>query len=203
MSLKNDYKDAVLNADTNTKRKYQMIDNGDNTISLVDVTDYTQVGDDFGAQDINEITGEINGHTTSLAEKVKKYSGISDGTTYVSVDSIGYDATKKKLGLKVGGADAVIPFNGALNLVHQTFSNNMNVPTIQGDFYFMNAHYGSNPALRNYRMVRSFGTYSVVQATSTAIVGGLNGDDAGYASWVIDLFHIEGDWQIDGVSILQ
>lgn len=48
--------------------------------------------------------GDIN---ASLTEKV---SGFSD-TTYSAVTGLAYDATNKKLGLKVG-ADTVIPFSG-------------------------------------------------------------------------------------------
>lgn len=50
--------------------------------------------------------GDIN---ASLTEKV---SGFSD-TTYSAVTGLAYDATNKKLGLKVG-ADTVIPFSGGL-----------------------------------------------------------------------------------------
>ena len=46
-----------------------------------------------------------------LSEKVKRYSGTASGKTYVTVDSIGYDSTNKTLGLKVNGADTVIPFS--------------------------------------------------------------------------------------------
>lgn len=56
MSLKTDYKDAIFKE----KRKYRMIDNGDGTVSFDDVTDYTQAGTQFGAADVNAITGLIN-----------------------------------------------------------------------------------------------------------------------------------------------
>lgn len=56
MSLKTDYKDAIFKE----KRKYKMIDNGDGTVSFDDVTDYTQAGTQFGAADVNAITGLIN-----------------------------------------------------------------------------------------------------------------------------------------------
>ena len=41
-------------------------------------------------------------------------SGTYDtNKSYVTVDSIGYDATNKKLCLKVDGADTVVPFNSS------------------------------------------------------------------------------------------
>lgn len=54
--LKEDYKDALFE----DQRKYNMKQNSDGTISLVDVTEYTQEGDRFGAKDINNTNAEIN-----------------------------------------------------------------------------------------------------------------------------------------------
>lgn len=60
MSLKENYKDDILDTSQNTKRKYDMIENPDGTISLDDVTEYLQEGDSFGADDINGINHTIN-----------------------------------------------------------------------------------------------------------------------------------------------
>ena len=49
---------------------------------------------------------ELNAINTALINKVSKFVGGG----YVPVDSIAYDETNKKLGLKVNGADTVIPF---------------------------------------------------------------------------------------------
>lgn len=54
--LKEDYKDALFE----DQKKYNMKQNSDGTISLVDVTEYTQEGDRFGAKDINNTNAEIN-----------------------------------------------------------------------------------------------------------------------------------------------
>lgn len=45
-----------------------------------------------------------------VAQKVTKFSGTDSGNTYVTVDQLAYDQTNKTLGLKVNGADTVIPF---------------------------------------------------------------------------------------------
>ena len=58
--LRTDYKDDVLNINTNERRKYRMINNADGTISFEDVTDYAQNGDSFGATDVNTITERVN-----------------------------------------------------------------------------------------------------------------------------------------------
>ena len=55
-NLKVNYKDAVFSG----SRKYQQTTNGDGTVSFSDVTTYTQQGDQFGANDINETNAAIN-----------------------------------------------------------------------------------------------------------------------------------------------
>lgn len=56
MALKEDYKDAVFAG----LRKYKMLDNGDGTVSPVDMTEYEAAGDKFGAKDVNAITKMVN-----------------------------------------------------------------------------------------------------------------------------------------------
>lgn len=61
MALRTDYKDDILDLTQNTQRKYRMITNDDGTVSFEDVTEYSQVGDSFGAGDVNLITQRVNG----------------------------------------------------------------------------------------------------------------------------------------------
>ena len=65
-NLKTNYKDDVLNTEVNERRKYQMIQNDDGTVSFVDVTDYSQVGDSFGALDINATNEKCNEINSNL-----------------------------------------------------------------------------------------------------------------------------------------
>ena len=60
MALKENYVDDILNTSKNTKRKYNMLQNGDGTVSFEDVTEYSQNGDNFGSADVNAITKAIN-----------------------------------------------------------------------------------------------------------------------------------------------
>lgn len=119
--LKTDYVDDVLDTSQNTRRKYNVINNPDGTISLEDVTEYITEGDNFGAEDINETNGAVNQLNTDLTDKV---SGFTD-TTYSAVTGLAYDRTNKKLGLKVG-ADTVIPFSGGAKLVG-TYTDNATI----------------------------------------------------------------------------
>lgn len=56
MSLKEDYKNDIYPG----MRKYRMVQNADGTISLDDVTQYTQEGDIFSADDMNNTNKAVN-----------------------------------------------------------------------------------------------------------------------------------------------
>ena len=58
--LKTDYKNAQLDTSKNTKRKFNLINNADGTISFEDVTEYIESGDVFSANDINETNEAVN-----------------------------------------------------------------------------------------------------------------------------------------------
>lgn len=64
MALKEDYKDAVFAG----LRKYKMLDNGDGTVSPVDMTEYEAAGDKFGAKDVNAITKTVNATGEIIAD---------------------------------------------------------------------------------------------------------------------------------------
>lgn len=55
-SLRTDYKDDVLVG----ARKYRMVNNPDGTVSFIDVTEYEQEGDTYGAMDVNGQNEAIN-----------------------------------------------------------------------------------------------------------------------------------------------
>ena len=62
MSIPNlpvDFKDDIL-ASSSTKRKYQQTFNSDGSVSLEDVTEYTQKGSDFGASQVNRTNAAVN-----------------------------------------------------------------------------------------------------------------------------------------------
>lgn len=92
MSLYEGYKDDILDTAKNTRRKFKMINNTDGTVSFKDVTSYIQVGDLFGASDVNEITKEVNKLT-----KKKKVASFSGTLTY-------YDKSELRGFIHVDGA---------------------------------------------------------------------------------------------------
>ncbi len=54
------FKDDIMNASMQNKRKYRLINNTDGTVSLEDVTTYDQVGSNFGAGQINATNTAVN-----------------------------------------------------------------------------------------------------------------------------------------------
>lgn len=55
-ALRTDYQDDVFSGN----RKYTMVNNGDGTVSFIDQTQYAQVGDSYGAAEINQQNQVIN-----------------------------------------------------------------------------------------------------------------------------------------------
>lgn len=58
--LPTNYQDDIVATSMGGKRRYKIINNSDGTISLEDVTEYTQVGSDFNAKNINATNTAIN-----------------------------------------------------------------------------------------------------------------------------------------------
>lgn len=77
-NLSTDFKNDILNESVNSKRKFRQIQNDDGTYSYEDMTTYSQVGSEFGAEEVNEERDEINRHTELLGDT--DISGIGDGT---------------------------------------------------------------------------------------------------------------------------
>nr|DAG43261.1 MAG TPA: hypothetical protein [Bacteriophage sp.] len=82
--LKTNYKDDIL-LDNSGKRKYTMITNDDGTVSFVDVTDYSQNGDAFGAADINATNTEVNEHFASVEKSLEALNTKIIPVTFLSI----------------------------------------------------------------------------------------------------------------------
>lgn len=76
-NLPTDYQDDVLDLSQNTNRKYEVVNNPDGTISLIDRTVYIQQGSQLGAQDVNNQNEEI----TNLTQKIEGVSIHSSAET--------------------------------------------------------------------------------------------------------------------------
>lgn len=108
-TLPTNFQDDVLN-EVNPKRKYKMIMNDDATVSFEDVTEYDQVGSNFGAAQVNETNTAVN----ESADK----SDIIDSTADVLANTA---SGKMASALAVKGLSAYTPmlplygYNGDLN----------------------------------------------------------------------------------------
>ena len=94
MALKENYKDDILDTSQNVKRKYQMENNGDGTVSFTDVTEYTQQGDSFGSGDINATNSKVNTLDANL-DGFKFYPTGTELVALVADDSFYKDANDK------------------------------------------------------------------------------------------------------------
>ena len=77
MALKTNYKDALWDGD----RLYQVADAGSGKSTIKDVTIYTQMGDPFGAKDINDTNTEVNKLSEDMTSLKKS---VSDGKALVA-----------------------------------------------------------------------------------------------------------------------
>lgn len=81
--LPTNLKDDILDSSVNTRRKYRMIENEDGTVEFEDVTEYSQVGDEYGAGLINETNKQVNA-------KVEKAVIVRDLKTIGAITEEGY-----------------------------------------------------------------------------------------------------------------
>jgi hypothetical protein len=85
-NLPTNYVDDVLNADVNTRRKYQMIQNSDGTVSFNDVTDYDTVGSSIGAAQINAQNTKINQNSSAISTLNADLNDIKGGGLVPELD---------------------------------------------------------------------------------------------------------------------
>lgn len=79
--LSTDFQDDVLDTTQNTRRKYNMIDNGDGTVSFEDVTEYTITGSEYGAGQVNTQNAAINAKVTLGGTNVETVNFVLTGTS--------------------------------------------------------------------------------------------------------------------------
>ncbi|MDO4333821.1 MAG: hypothetical protein Q4C58_14215 [Eubacteriales bacterium] len=82
-TLPTDFKDDILSASMNGKRRYIFTQNSDGTWSLEDVTTYNQVGDVLGAARLNALCKAVN-------ESVDQAKAIESVETLAALTEAGY-----------------------------------------------------------------------------------------------------------------
>ena len=147
--LKTDYKNDVLDTSVNSKRTFNIVDQDGNIIyenvTLDDTTTYSQVGDSFGAGDINNTNEMINQVNSDLAKKAPT-SHASTATTYGVGNASNYGHVKLSdtYNSKIGYASSGL---GASQVaVYGAYYAATNNPTV--NFTFTNASGLTNVAFR-------------------------------------------------------
>lgn len=74
--MKTDWKDDIFE-----RRRFRMENNGDGTVTPIDVTSYSQQGDLFGAKELNDIGTEVNTLSKEVADAKKS---VSDGKAEIA-----------------------------------------------------------------------------------------------------------------------
>lgn len=77
--LETNYKDDIISESMGGKRRYRLIDNDDGTVSFEDVTEYDQVGNKFGAANVNRICIAIN-ESADSGKIIDDFSAIDSVT---------------------------------------------------------------------------------------------------------------------------
>lgn len=93
--LRTDFKDDILAEAMGGRRRYQMIQNEDGTVSFVDVTEYEQVGSEFGQAEINQTNTEVNSKVDS-----------ADVVDPMTATELGFVADAKLTGDALSGLNA-------------------------------------------------------------------------------------------------
>lgn len=88
------FQDDIISANMGGRRKYNLINNPDGTVSLEDVTEYTQVGSDYGAKQINATNEAVNACYSSketedrLGKKINTSEIVNSASSLLSATSI-------------------------------------------------------------------------------------------------------------------
>lgn len=101
-TLSTSYVDAVWSGN----RKYQLINNADNTVSFTDETDYTVEGTYFGASDINATNRQVNG--VSSAKTINIAANAWSSSTSTVNGNAYYTATVSGLVIYVDNPEIAI-----------------------------------------------------------------------------------------------
>lgn len=125
MSLRTDFQDQVLDTGVNTSRHYSVTNNADNTISLTDVSVYTQEGDDFTAGIINTTNAAVNQLSTDFIVA----EGTESGWYYRTWNSGKAEAWQECTGLTYGTQSTI-------NGVRRSLCSN--VPALPATFNSIN-----------------------------------------------------------------
>lgn len=203
-TLPTNYVDDVLNGAMDGKRRYREIPNADGTISLEDATTYDQIGNNFGASQVNLMNDNINqsfdaNKMLKTMDEVNAVTQEGYGVDALVVKELNNSLTKVKtyVGddgklhfIDSAGADSVLPFSTTGNYGSFTFdsSGNITITTDQeptevvalyksksSSIYNHQAYYNKNHTSMNVKISVSGNSFSINNNNSSAF-GGSTGE---------------------------
>lgn len=203
-TLPTNYVDDVLNGAMDGKRRYREIPNADGTISLEDATTYDQIGNNFGASQVNLMNDNINqsfdaNKMLKTMDEVNAVTQEGYGVDALVVKELNNSLTKVKtyVGddgklhfIDSAGADSVLPFSTTGNYGSFTFdsSGNITITTDQeptevvalfksksSSTYNHQAYYNKNHTSMNVKMSVSGNSFSINNNNSSGF-GGSTGE---------------------------
>lgn len=145
--LKQNYIDDILDTSKNQRRKYKMVNNDDGTVSLIDVTDYEQVGSEFLASDMNAITKAVNGKMDS--------DGDASGTTvtFTEPTELSQPTTGEKLSGIIGKVSLAIKnIKTLITLIGNTDIKSIGDGTVTCAISEINSKLTKNNIVKNNRV---------------------------------------------------
>lgn len=133
-TLPTNFKDDILNSSMNSKRKYNMIQNTDGTVSLEDASTYDQIGSEYGASQVNATNKAVNESAdagkiiddvddiNAVTEKGYIAGALALKALNSSLETLGGftpvidESTGQITGYTttIGGADTVFPFKNSI-----------------------------------------------------------------------------------------
>ena len=197
-TLPTNYQDDILNASMNGKRRYNLIQNTDETVSLEDVTDYDQVGSNFGAGQINAITTAANesadknriidnlstiktntqsGYMAGALAAKALYDEVNGKLGGIVITAEGSGANTKYFAQKGADSASKKPL-GESEFVTKTFSTNVSCKYTRNDFSISISGFSRALGVTNTQSTSSSNfTVSVSSVTNSAITGVINVDN--------------------------
>lgn len=160
--LRTDFKDDVLDVTQNERRKYRIIHNDDGTISLEDATVYVQKGDNFGANELNEMN-EVTNQMLGVNEKLD-----------------GFDEHTKNIIPSENGSHGIRYFNNKLEIQDGEEYNEIKPITLKtsdNDYGVLGIEFKQEELTTNDRIWKSQATLPAATMRSTGQVTALVYED--------------------------
>lgn len=125
------YKDDVLDTSMGGRRRYNLIQNDDGTVSFEDVTEYTQTGDNYGAAQLNASNKAIN----ESVDKAKVIDSLDDIAANTQPGMVAGALAVSELNGNLGQNAAIGQYGSPWNITTAYKNVGSKMPVVNNDFY--------------------------------------------------------------------